>query len=163
MQDLPQTPVVVLVATDLAKRNTRRVQGFAHPHGFAVRPYITSNGRIAAGGWRGRHHSPERHPGAGYGRGRRTYRPVADHLPCPSNKAWIAGGTRPQGTAVGGSRECRGCWERHRHVELPTVNIFLPNTTYFDALDAARDASIDPENSPASARAEAGLQVRVCA
>ncbi len=47
--------------------------------------------------------------------------------------------------------------------KLPTVNIFLPNTTHFDALDAARDASIDPENSPASARAEAGLQVRVCA
>lgn len=42
------------------------------------------------------------------------------------------------------------------------VNTLLPNFTHFDTLDAARDASIDPENSPASAWTEAGLQIRVC-
>lgn len=42
MQDLPQTPAVV-IDLDIAKRNIRRFQDFADRHGFAVRPHIKTH------------------------------------------------------------------------------------------------------------------------
>jgi len=42
MQDLPQTPAVI-IDVDIAKRNIRRFQDFADQHGFAVRPHIKTH------------------------------------------------------------------------------------------------------------------------
>lgn len=42
MQDLPQTPAVV-IDLDIAKRNIRRFQDFADRKGFAVRPHIKTH------------------------------------------------------------------------------------------------------------------------
>jgi D-serine deaminase-like pyridoxal phosphate-dependent protein len=42
MQDMPQTPAVV-IDLDIAKRNIRRFQDFADHHGFDVRPHIKTH------------------------------------------------------------------------------------------------------------------------